>query len=56
MMAIDWLLKELVSRFNQTVSRKLIAAYRENLLLWRELNNRELPTRWFDFTNNDSNR
>ena len=56
MMAIDWLLKELVSRFNQTVSRKLIAAYRENLLLWRELNNRELPTRWFDFANNDSNR
>jgi len=55
-MAIDWLLKELVSRFNQTVSRKLIAAYRENLLLWRELDNRELPTQWFDFAGNDPHR
>ena len=52
-MAIDWLLKELVSRFNQTVSRKLIAAYRENLLLWRELDSRELPGRWFDFSGDD---
>ena len=50
-MAIDWLLKELVSRFNPKISRKLIAAYRENLLLWRELNDRELPTKWLDFAN-----
>ena len=55
-MAIDWLLKELVSRFNQKISRKLIAAYRENLLLWRELNNRELPLTWYDFAGADPQR
>lgn len=52
-MAIDWLLKELISRFNQKTSRELIAAYRENLLLWRELNNHGLPEKWFDFAGND---
>lgn len=53
MMAIDWLLKELVSRFNQKDSRKLIAAYRENSLLWRELDVHRLPAHWFDFAGND---
>ena len=52
-MAIDWLLKELVSRFNPKVSRKLIAAYRENSLLWREFDLNELPPHWFEFAGDD---
>lgn len=55
-MAIDWLLKELSSRFNQKTSRKLIAAYRENLLLWRELDLHPLPSTWYDFAGNDPER
>lgn len=44
-MAIDWLLKELNSRFKQTTVRQLLEAYRENALLWRELDLNELPAR-----------
>jgi tetratricopeptide (TPR) repeat protein len=52
-MAIDWMLKELSSRFSQKDSRKLIAAYRENSLLWRELDLHGLPSTWFDFAGGD---
>lgn len=48
-MAIDRLLKELDTRFNQKTSQNLIAAYRENSLLWRELDLHELPVNWFEF-------
>ena len=48
-MAIDRLLRELDTRFNQKTSQKLIASYRENFLLWRELDLHELPVNWFEF-------
>ena len=48
-MAIDRLLKELDTRFNQETSQNLIASYRENFLLWRELDLHELPANWFEF-------
>lgn len=51
-MAIDWLLKELNSRFKQTTVRQLLEAYRENALLWRELDLNELPARWFEIAGN----
>ncbi|MFA5611661.1 MAG: tetratricopeptide repeat protein [Anaerolineaceae bacterium] len=51
-MAIDWLLKELNSRFNQTTGRKLLETYRENSLLWRELDVHGLPARWFEIAGN----
>ena len=52
-MAIDWLLKELDTRFNQKTSQRIIASYRENFLLWRELDLHELPANWFNFAEAD---
>lgn len=52
-MAIDWLLKELDTRFNKKTSQNLIAAYRENFLLWRELDLHELPVNWLNFADTD---
>ncbi len=55
-MAIDWLLKELASRFNSTTVQKMIAAFRNNPLLWRELEQNALPARWLEFAGSHAER
>ena len=52
-MSIDWLLRELDQQFNQKTSQRIIASYRENFLLWRELDLHELPANWFEFADAD---
>jgi tetratricopeptide (TPR) repeat protein len=53
-MALDWLLNKLGSLFDQKTTKSLIAAYRNNPLLWKELEKQGLPEAWIEFANSDS--